>query len=172
MKEIWKDIPGYYGYQASNLGNIRNKITKNNLKQSYSASTGYLRVHINKTGLCNKNLLVHRIIASTFIPNPSNKPQVNHIDGNKKNNKTNNLEWATCSENIKHSFDVLGKHVHNEKEVLCVETGEIFCSTVSAGKEKNINSMHIAGCCRGDYGRNTAGGYHWKWALANPNSMI
>jgi DNA gyrase/topoisomerase IV subunit B len=109
MKEIWKDIPGFENkYQASNLGRIKslkdnhNKLRKKILFQA-SDQKGYLHVclHIKNKG---KTYRVSRIIAKLFIPNPENKPQVNHKDGNKKNNNVANLEWNTGSENIKHAF--------------------------------------------------------------------
>lgn len=183
MKEIWKDIPGYDGlYQVSTLGRVRSVshetywIDKNGHKRAYikkgrmlkinvdNRGKGYQRVRLHQTKIdVNCSPCVHRLVAITFIPNPEKKPQVNHIDGDTRNNNVNNLEWATSSENNLHKFKVLGQHIHNEKNVLCTETGERFCSTAEAGRQKGINCMHIAGCCRGDYGRHTAGGYHWRY---------
>ncbi len=68
------------------------------------SSKGYLRVTLYKDG-SRKNFLIHRLIATHFIPNPENKPQVNHIDGNKINNNIDNLEWVTPSENTQHAYD-------------------------------------------------------------------
>ena len=111
MSEVWKDIPGYEGiYQASNTGKIkslsRKYHPKDKLLTPYNRS-GYLCV-----GLYKKYQFVHRLVAETFIPNPENKPTVNHKDGDRYNNYVENLEWATYSENIKHSYSVLGHVGH------------------------------------------------------------
>lgn len=113
--EIWKDIPEYEGlYQISNLGNI--KSLKREVKHNYSGSIN-LKTRILKSSLGGKYLRVafckeskykyihvHRILALMFIENPDNLPEVNHIDGNKLNNKLENLEWVTRKENMFHAF--------------------------------------------------------------------
>lgn len=115
MEEEWRDIIGYEGlYQVSNLGRIKSlykkvickngfrsckeKILKNN---SYG---DYNRIQIGKK---SKHFLVHRLVAKAFIPNPENKPCVNHINGIKTDNRKENLEWSTYSENTIHAYDVL-----------------------------------------------------------------
>jgi hypothetical protein len=119
-EEIWKDISDYEGlYQASSLGRIRSldryKITKNRygkikakikgifLKPSINHD-GYYEIVLSKNGK-SKMFRLHRVIAKTFLDNLENKPQVNHIDGNKLNNNINNLEWCTCKENINHAWE-------------------------------------------------------------------
>ncbi len=69
---------------------------------------GYLFVSAHEHG-CRKNLLIHRLVAEAFIPNPEHKPEVNHIDGNPHNNHVDNLEWVTSSENRKHAYYMLGR---------------------------------------------------------------
>lgn len=116
--EMWMDIPGYEGhYQCSDTGKVRSldkyvngvngkKLKRGRiLKQGYRS--GYLGVGLSKYGE-TKSKTVHTLIAKTFIPNPENKPCVNHKDGNKLNNHKNNLEWATYKENTRHYFDVIG----------------------------------------------------------------
>ena len=101
QKEIWKTIDGYENYQVSNFGNVKNLKTNRLLKKQYSK--GYFRVRLyNKIN--NKKFSVHRLVAINFISNPYNKPQVNHINGIKSDNKIENLEWNTSKENINHSF--------------------------------------------------------------------
>lgn len=115
-EEIWKPILGYEGYyEACNKGYIRsvdrlvkckNGVRTNPatiLKPSLG-QWGYEQVTLRKEGN-KKTVRVHRIIAQTFIPNPDNLPQVNHIDGNKTNNCVDNLEWCDASHNMKHCFD-------------------------------------------------------------------
>ena len=102
--EKWRDIPGYEGfYQVSDLGNIRS-IRFNKIRNMKSwDSHGYRAVE-----LCMNNnrytVGIHRLVALTFIPNPENKPEVNHKDRNKSNNNVENLEWVTQSENVAHAY--------------------------------------------------------------------
>lgn len=115
MIEIWKDIQGYEGcYQVSNLGVVRSldRFVRNGNGEyfrkgsvlAYSlACGGYPRVSLNKSGK-SKDKKIHRLVAEVFIPNDKNLVAVNHIDGNKLNNRVDNLEWVSYSENMKHSF--------------------------------------------------------------------
>lgn len=101
MEEIFKDIPGYEGiYTVSNLGNVRS--VRRNKLLTLQLRRGYPSVILQYEGF-RKNEAVHRLVALVFIPNPENKEQINHIDGNKENNCTCNLEWVTASENTKHA---------------------------------------------------------------------
>lgn len=119
MTEEWKPIKGLH-YEISSLGNIRNSENKNILTNFDKNRIGYLRVYLYSEGK-KKRYFVHRLVAETFIPNPENKPQVNHKDGNKQNNELSNLEWVTRSENGLHYFRVLfntnyKKVIEKEKE--------------------------------------------------------
>lgn len=93
---MWKQVNEYYS--ISDEGFVRNDRTNRILKPDTN-SKGYYRVNIN-----GKRQLIHRLVAIHFIPNPDNKPQVNHKDGNKLNNHADNLEWMTNKENNLHSF--------------------------------------------------------------------
>lgn len=110
MEEIWKDIEGYDGlYQVSNLGRVRSwkKYRENKrtipkiLKQDINMWGYFYLVLSNKTNKTHK--LVHRLVGGAFIPNPEKKPQINHIDGNRKNNNAKNIEWVTNKENSIHA---------------------------------------------------------------------
>ena len=177
-EEIWKDIKGFENkYQISNLGNLRNSNTNNTLKFRKS-SRGYLTITIRKKSkvYC---YLVHRLVAETFLPNPNNYPQVNHIDGNKSNNIVDNLEWCTASNNQKHAYRI-GLHVNdtqkmkrmNEKSKLKIKkkviqydlNGNIineFESLKDAEFQTKIKYQYISNCCRGK--TKTAGKFIWKY---------
>lgn len=103
MEEIWKEIEGYDGfYQISNFGRVKSFYNHNNIKERYLKllidKDGYFYVDLNLNGN-NKKHKVHRLVASAFIENKNNLPQVNHLDENKQNNHVNNLEWCTAQYN-------------------------------------------------------------------------
>lgn len=103
MKEIWKTLADYQDYQISNKGRIRSLIkNKKRILKIQKDSDGYC-VIIIKTKNSYKNYIISRLVASYFIENPLNKKEVNHKNGNKLNNKVNNLEWVTHAENMKHA---------------------------------------------------------------------
>lgn len=102
-EEIWKEtsIPGYF---VSNLGGFRGRSGKP-IKQQIHKNGYYVYAMRpeGRKGIC-KCVKIHRLIAEAFIPNPENKPFINHIDGNKLNNNVNNLEWCTNQENVIHAY--------------------------------------------------------------------
>jgi len=116
MKEIWKEIENFKAYEVSNLGNVRSierlvnhpsggkAIRRSVMLKKLPDKDGYLKVNLKVNKKTNTRT-VHRLVASAFIPNPKNKPQVNHIDGVKNNNIVENLEWNTLSENRTHAYN-------------------------------------------------------------------
>lgn len=137
MKEIWKDIEGYEGlYQVSNLGRVmRNGRT---LKPNI-VGRGYEAVSLCKNANVTK-VLVHRLVAKTFIDNPNNYAQVNHIDENKRNNIVENLEWCTNEYNIAYGT----RGLSYSKRIICRNTGKHYDSVKSAAKDLNLIPQSIS----------------------------
>ena len=183
MNEIWKPIEGTDGkYEVSNTGKVRCLNYKQTGKtKELTASEkvgGYLQLRVKKNGNL-KTVVVHRLVADAFIPNPDGKPEVNHIDGDKKNNNADNLEWVTRSENIKHAVNIglrekvsasaskRGKewikelHKAQQKAVIAVkiETGERFTfdSQQEAAECLGLQKSHITSVINGN--RRHTGGY-------------
>jgi hypothetical protein len=105
------------------------------------------------------------LIASAFIPNPENKPHINHKDGNKANNNVENLEWCTPSENERHKVNELGVKQTPPillKSVICVETNCKYQSIKEAAEQMGVSRKHIGEAASGK--RKTASGYHWRFA--------
>jgi hypothetical protein len=114
MKREWKNIEDYEKrYAVSNEGYVKSFIRYKLLKP-FKNKKGYLCVTLCE--FYNKEYRrVHRLVAEAFLPNPKNKPEINHKDGNKENNRVDNLEWVTCSENMKHRRNKLGINLSGSK---------------------------------------------------------
>lgn len=189
--EIWKDVRGYEDlYQVSNLGNLKSldriiNLTGKNQFKSFTAQKlikgqkikkcinkyNYFQVVLYKNGE-KENKLIHQLVAQAFIPNPDNKPTVNHIDGNKLNNCVDNLEWATNKEQTQHAIQKLGfrsviskqcrdkqKELHQRK--VKRSDGIMFNSIKEASMGDDNLRRHISEVCLGK--RKHAGGYSWEY---------
>lgn len=153
MKEVWRDIVDYEGlYQVSNLGNIKRE---NRMLNKIKHSAGYLKVILCKNSV-TKNCYIHRLVAKAFIPNPDNKKTVNHKNGIKTDNRVENLEWCTFSENSYHSFRSLGrlgavgerggKAKLTEKDVLEIRScfkNRKYGDTIKLARKFNVSVKNI-----------------------------
>ena len=108
MKELWLPVIGYEDlYEVSNKGRVRNSRKKILHQYPDGYKLSYLKVCLSKDNHTS-NKRVHRLVAEAFLPNPLRKAEVNHLDVNPKNNKLDNLEWCTRSENEQHKYFMRG----------------------------------------------------------------
>lgn len=186
--EEWKDIKGYDGlYQVSNLGRVKSlgndKSRKEKILKAETTKGGYLRVNLYKK-MKGKHMLIHRMVADAFIPNPENKPYIDHIDGNPFNNSIDNLRWCTHKENMNNPIAkqrigefMKGHSVSQElrEKIRDTHRKSIYQidkinehiirewpSIIDAERELGIDHRKISNCCNGK--RKTAGDFIWKYA--------
>lgn len=188
--EDWKPMPGFEGYYLiSNRGNVWS-IRSSRLLKLKETPQGYLRVSPSVDG-CRKECDVHRLVALAFIPNTEDMPTVNHINENKKDNRVENLEWATVAEQNVHGTRieravahtdwknrkidysaVAAKHEYHQinrgqmKPVLQYDKHGVFVArydgVAEAARRVGVSAGHICCCLKGR--RKTSGGYQWKYA--------
>lgn len=186
MQEEWRDISGFEGrYQVSNTGRVKSLsrkvnnhtgmlLVKEKILTAKPNPKGYVHIRVNNNDGVKSTIRVHRAVAEAFLSNPDNKPQVNHIDGNKSNNIITNLEWCTNGENQIHAYKN-GLNHHSEKSgrpkksviQIDAKTGRVVCeydSIAEAAKAVKCKTSSLIGaCCRKEYGRKTIMGYRWEF---------
>ena len=169
MTEIWKPCKHYEDkLEISTLGRVRYADTKEP-KTQWSSNHGYSKIPYMCIKINGKKEKVHRLVALTFIPNPENKPYVDHIDTVSTNNQVSNLRWVSPSENnnnpltLQHQREAQSnrpKEFTKPKQVQCIETGEIFESGSSASRALGFRRSAVGDAIRNN---KKSGGYHWKY---------
>lgn len=185
MEEIWKDIVWYeWLYQVSNIWRIK-ALRFDKTKILKLSHNRYLEITLRINGKSKKHL-IHRLVAKSFIPNPENRPQINHKNWIKTDNRVENLEWCTAKENMAHLFNVLWhktlfqkehpkpmewrfwkdnptsrKVIQYDKELNFIK---IWYSMADATRELWIGHNNISACCRWVRNHLTAWWYIWKYA--------
>lgn len=188
LEEVWKPVVGFEGiYKVSSTGKVASltravtNYTKDGESYTQTREGKQLKAHDDGSGymhirLCKNNKTyntkVHRLVAKAFIPNPALLPEVNHKNGDKQDNRVENLEWVSASSNCIHAAYILGNTKPRPKAVLCVETGKIYRSCMDAQRETGITNSSISDAARGKekkdsrghkYKTMTAGDFHWRY---------
>lgn len=173
-KEVWRPVKNFEGlYEVSNLGRIKSLGRTIQKFNGYSYVTvtyppkflkrtreeGYAQVTLSRDGKTRKHML-HRVVAEAFIPNPDNKPEVNHDDGNKQNCCVSNLYWCTHKENMQHAYST---GLRKTKKVKQYTKHGVYIKTWDSIKEaqEKLSVWNISECCRGT--RKTTGGFIWRY---------
>lgn len=191
MKEEWKTITDWDLYEISNLGNLRGKerivnnhggtyIRKARLLKPAKDKYGYYTFTLKQNGK-KKQFKIHRLVAMMFIPNPQNKPCVNHIDNNPSNNRVDNLEWVTMQENtdwmikqgrFKRTPQWLDR-LHKSQEPIYkavvgtnLKTGEkIYFKNINSVREYGFQPSCVCVCCKHKNGIKQHKGYKWEYEI-------
>ena len=185
MQEIWKDIEGFEGlYQVSNYGRVKSldrvseyyskagyyskRAVKGRILSIASNPAGYRQVILCKQGE-HTQVMIHRLVAKTFLPNPDLLPEVNHKDENKSNNHVDNLEWCTPKYNANYGTrnDRCKKVIELKAVNQFSKDGTFiqrFESITAAHKALGIDMSQISGVCKHKKEYVTAGGFKWEYA--------
>lgn len=180
MSEVWLPVKGYEGkYEVSSEGRVRSldRVVKDarrgrNLnRKSHMLRPGETRCGYLSVVLCDntnrRSERVHRLVAEAFLTKVDGKNEINHINGDKADNRSDNLEWVDRKENMAHAFSN-GLHPNPAKTCYC-DDGASYESTTAASKATGIRLGNISACCLGK--RKTAGGRRWSYAPFEENAI-
>ena len=163
----WRPVPGYTGlYEVSEDGRVRNARTKRVLSRK-TERNGYVRVHLSKDG-CSKSVLLHRVVAAAFVPNPDGLPTVNHIDEDKANNAASNLEWSGMSYQNSYGRGAVNRNKAKERPVWQLSmNGEpirLWSSIKEAAIALGVNPSTVVCVCKGKRRYKSTGGYKFRYS--------
>lgn len=184
MKEIWKEIKGYPRYDVSNMGRVRSWCRRGEapkILRLRENNKGYFYILLRDHEQKKKHFLIARLVLKAFVLNPENKATANHIDEDKSNNCTSNLEWMTVKENVNHGTGVARRtktQLNGKLSMPVLQltlSGQIvrsWPSTKEAGRN-GFDQGHISAICRCDIGCHTHKGFKWVYVrnyLKNENN--
>jgi len=179
---LFAEIEGYDGYYVTTDGRVWGKGKNGFMKQFKTGRIkNYLGVMLYDNGI-GKTVRVHILVAKAFLPNPQNKPQVNHKDENPENNTVSNLEWVTAEENCNYgarnykiSKQQLNRKDHSRSVAQIDKAGNIlavFPSLSEAWRQTGVDRSHISSVCDNKPLYKTAGGYKWRWATEKEIKLL
>lgn len=163
-QEMWRDVAEFPNYEVSNIARVRNKET-GLIRLPSLGKRGYPVLSFKKDGKTFVRTL-HRVFALAWIPNPENKREINHINGDKCDCSLYNLEWTTPSENMTHARKTGLHNSDGDKAVWQLKDGEviaIYKSCSEAARVTGFNRSNISSCARGNTRLKTYKGYEWKY---------
>lgn len=159
MTEEWRPMVDHPKFRVSSEGRVANINGK--IYSQFVTKKGYAQINVCEFGK-TFTFKVHREVAKAFLPMKDGRDQVNHKDGDKLNNRVENLEWCSAKENMQHAAHVLGfkGKPHDEIRILCVETGKEYASIHEAARQIGCARQNISSCLNKP--TNTCRGYHWR----------
>lgn len=180
--EKWKPVEDYEGlYEVSNMGRIR-RVGGKILKLARQRN-GYIYAELYDGNSKSKRMLAHRVVAKAFLERIPGKDYVNHKNCNPSDNRAENLEWCTQSENVKYAYDLGRADNVARKKIECIETGRVFYSSMEAATWVNLECFHdsknlktvsrtIRQCANKNGGRTQAYGYKWRFCSGEGSTTI